>query len=198
MSWPTGYCGDCGECSDYKYSHGYEKPHGLSKGKDGKMYCDECITKRTNQTAEGVDMKNKSREMMEKYKGMTVEQMEMCCPEVLAWIKGIVRDTVCMIQIDNGWVTMMGPNWYAGTPYWPLDTQLDKYYAAPVIKFVEGMEDEIKQIISDAFSEYQGAYSRDSIVQPYPRDQFPDVCAYSAFKVVEFLKVRNQAGGSAG
>ena len=41
MSWPSGYCSDCKEPCDYKYSWGYEKSHGLEEV-DGNLLCPDC------------------------------------------------------------------------------------------------------------------------------------------------------------
>ena len=41
MSWPTGICEGCYKHCDYRWSWGYEKPHGLDKY-NGKLLCGEC------------------------------------------------------------------------------------------------------------------------------------------------------------
>ena len=50
MSWATGYCEDCGCCQDYKYSWGYEKPHGLDRDEDEVLRCDDCRKRIKKQT----------------------------------------------------------------------------------------------------------------------------------------------------
>ena len=45
MSWASGHCEDCGCCQYYKFSWGYEKPHGLDRDSDGVLRCDECRNK---------------------------------------------------------------------------------------------------------------------------------------------------------
>ena len=52
MSWPSGYCADCGSAQDYKYSWGYEKPHGLDYDDDGILRCDKCRKKIGDLTTE--------------------------------------------------------------------------------------------------------------------------------------------------
>ena len=44
MSWPTGICEKCKQPFDYRYSWGYEKPHGLEYI-NRKLLCETCRKK---------------------------------------------------------------------------------------------------------------------------------------------------------
>lgn len=44
MSWPTGVCEVCKKHCDYRWSWGYEKPHGLEVQND-RLLCRECRRK---------------------------------------------------------------------------------------------------------------------------------------------------------
>jgi len=44
MSWPTGVCEVCKKHCDYRWSWGYEKPHGLEV-QNGRLLCRECRRK---------------------------------------------------------------------------------------------------------------------------------------------------------
>lgn len=46
MSWPTGVCDKCHQYCDYRWSWGYEKPHGLEVI-DGKKLCGACRVKQS-------------------------------------------------------------------------------------------------------------------------------------------------------
>ena len=50
---------------------------------------------------------------------------------------------------------------------------------------------ELKEVLSDAFTEYQRAYRVDETPETmtFPRDKYPDIASYQAAKVIEAFEI---------
>jgi hypothetical protein len=80
-----------------------------------------------------------TRKELEKYKGMTVQHMELCCPHVLQLIKSVATANggYPMMYDAQWWPMDFAPAYNDHLAYFPTEAQLDAYYA-PKSKFEVG------------------------------------------------------------